>query len=200
LQEKVLPDASIVISKDVRYTTAQVMRYCLNNDIMIAETRKDNPMRKQRIYLETTLFNFYFDQNREAHADTVKLFEDIANGKYLAYTSVYVADELSNAPSPKRENMLGLIERYSIEVLPVSENADILADMYVKQGIIPIKYRTDGVHIAVASINYLDMIVSMNFQHIVKRKTRIGTGAINALYGYPTIEILAPMEVNDYEV
>jgi len=71
---------------------------------------------------------------------------------------------------------------------------------YVKQGIIPVKYRTDGVHIAVASTNYLDMIVSMNFQHIVKRKTKIGTGAINTLYGYPTIEILSPMEVNDYEV
>jgi len=57
-------------------------------------------MRKQRIYLETTLFNFYFDQNREAHADTVRLFEDIFNSKYLAYTSVYVADELANVPQP----------------------------------------------------------------------------------------------------
>ena len=44
-------------------------------------------MRKQKIYLETTLFNFYFDTDREAHADTVKLFKEIAAGKYEAFTS-----------------------------------------------------------------------------------------------------------------
>jgi hypothetical protein len=33
-------------------------------------------MRAQKIYLETTLFNFYVDESRDAHADTVKLFED----------------------------------------------------------------------------------------------------------------------------
>jgi hypothetical protein len=96
--------------------------------------------------------------------------------------------------------MPGLIERYAVIVLPANEEADNLAEIYTAQGIIPAKYKTDGVHIAIASINNLDMIVSMNFQHIVKRKTKIGTAAINALYGYPAIEIFTPMEVNDYEV
>jgi hypothetical protein len=31
------------------------------------------------------------------------------------------------------------------------------SDIYVEQGIIPLKYRTDGVHIAVASVNDLDV-------------------------------------------
>ena len=34
-----------------------------------------------KIYLETTLFNFYFDTDRDAHPDTVKLFTEIAEGK-----------------------------------------------------------------------------------------------------------------------
>ena len=29
-------------------------------------------MKKLRIYLETTLFNYYFDEDRDAHADTVR--------------------------------------------------------------------------------------------------------------------------------
>ena len=53
-------------------------------------------MRVPRIYLETTMFNYYFDEDRDAHADTVRLFEDIAAGKYAAFTSVYVIDELGN--------------------------------------------------------------------------------------------------------
>ncbi|MDR1669285.1 MAG: hypothetical protein LBR76_04935 [Oscillospiraceae bacterium] len=51
-------------------------------------------MRKLKIYIETTLFNFYFDETREAHADTLRLFEDISAGKYEAYTSDYTVAEL----------------------------------------------------------------------------------------------------------
>lgn len=152
-------------------------------------------MRKQKIYIETTLFNFYFDKDREAHLDTVALFKEIAAGKYEAFTSDYVTAELQETQGKKRENMLFLIEQYDIAVLIVDDKAEQLADIYVEQGIIPIRYRTDGVHIAVAAINDLDMIVSMNFQHIVKRKTKIGTGNINALNGYRTVEIYSPMEV-----
>jgi predicted nucleic acid-binding protein len=156
-------------------------------------------MRKQKIYLETTLFNFYFDTDREAHSDTVRLFEDIAVGKYEAFTSDYVINELEETQGDKREKMIALVEQYGIAVLILSNEAERLADIYVEQGIIPLKYRTDGVHIAVAAVNDLDMIISMNFQHIVKRKTKIGTGNINALNGYRAVEIYTPMEVNENE-
>ena len=156
-------------------------------------------MRKIKIYLETTLFNFYVDEDRENHPDAVRLFDDIAEGKYEAFTSLYVIDELEKAPSHKRNKMLVLIERYGIKALALSDEAEQLADVYVEQGVIPVKYRTDGVHIAVAAVNDLDIIISMNFQHIVKRKTKIWTGNINALNGYRAVEICTPMEVSDHE-
>ncbi|MDR2855099.1 MAG: hypothetical protein LBV40_02940 [Methanomicrobiales archaeon] len=154
-------------------------------------------MRKQKIYLETTLFNYYFDEERDAHADTVKLFEDVAAGKYEAYTSDYVVRELENTESEKRHKMLALIGQYSITLLALDQEAEQLANAYVEQGIIPGKYWMDGVHIAIATVNELDMIISMNFQHIVKRKTKLGTASINALNGYRAIEIYNPMEVHD---
>lgn len=156
-------------------------------------------MRKPKIYLETTIFNYYFDADRDAHADTVKLFKEIKSGKYEAYTSIYVTNELIEAEEPKRSNMLALITEYNITVLPASEEARNLADIYVSEGIIPQKYRTDGVHIAVTTVNDLDMIVSMNFQHIVKRKTIVATEKTNKLYSYRAIEIYSPMEVVDNE-
>jgi hypothetical protein len=58
---------------------------------------------------------------------------------------------------------------------------------------------TDGLHIAIAAVNDLDMIASMNFQHIVKRKTKLLTGNINALNGYRAVEIVTPMEVIENE-
>jgi desulfoferrodoxin (superoxide reductase-like protein) len=156
-------------------------------------------MRKLKAYIETTLFNFYFDKDREAHAATVTFFEDIAAGKYEAFTSDYVVNELEKTQDEKREKMIALIERYGITVLGLDDEAEQLADIYVEQGIIPLRYRTDGVHIAVAAVNDLNMIVSMNFEHIVKRKTKIETGNINTSNGYRIVEICTPMEVNENE-
>jgi len=149
--------------------------------------------------LETTLFNYYFDKDRDAHPDTVKLFQEIASGKYEAFTSDAVIAELARAPVEKSTAMLALLNKYQITILPVDDNADKLADIYVAERIIPTKYRTDGVHIAVASVNGLDFIVSMNFQHIVKLKTEQMTGAANVLNGYKPIQIISPMEVIENE-
>ena len=157
-------------------------------------------MRKQKIYLETTLFNHYFDEDRGlAHESTVTLFREIAAGKYEAFTSTYVTDELENAPDDKRDKMIGLIAKYDIAVLAPTDEAVRIAELYIEEKIIPQKYRTDGLHIAIATVNDLDMIISMNFQHIVKRKTKIGTSSINTLNGYRAVEILSPMEVFENE-
>ena len=142
-------------------------------------------MRKQRIYLETTLFNFYYDEDRGfPHASTLALFKEIANGKYEAYTSSYVIDEIEQDQTDKRDKMLSLLAKCNITVLTYSDEAKALADIYVLEGVIPGRYRTDGLHIAIATVNDLDMIISMNFQHIVKRKTKLATGSINALNGW----------------
>jgi predicted nucleic acid-binding protein len=154
-------------------------------------------MRTPKVYIETTLFNYYFDEDRDAHADTVRLFEDIKAGKYEAFTSRYAVDELMNAPEVKRDKMLGLISEYNIFILEPNDEVETLADKYVYEDVISQKHRTDGLHIAVAAVNDLDLIISMNFQHIVKRKTEKMTGAINTLNGYRAVEIISPMEVNE---
>ncbi|MCL1996499.1 MAG: PIN domain-containing protein [Defluviitaleaceae bacterium] len=152
-------------------------------------------MRKPKIYLETTMFNYYFDTEREAHASTVKLFEEIKAGKYDAFTSFYVTDEIEMASNPKKSNMLALIDKYNIKILKASEEARQLADIYVNESVIPVKYRYDGLHIAVATVNNMQYIFSLNFRHINKLKTKAMTGIINIREGYSPITIASPMEV-----
>ena len=157
-------------------------------------------MRKPKIYLETTLFNFYFDSDRDAHADTVRLFQDVAAGKYEAFTSGAVTEELAKAPEPKKDRMLALLKEFNIQVLPVEDKAEKLADVYVAEKIIPMKYRTDGVHIAMAAVNGLDVVVSLNFQQIVKPKVKQLANAANVLKGFHSIEVVSPMEFVETEV
>jgi predicted nucleic acid-binding protein len=156
-------------------------------------------MNKLKIYLETTLFNYYFDKDRDAHADTVRLFKEIASGKYDAFTSRHVIDELAKAPETKRDAMLSLILEYGLRVLEPQPKAEQLADLYVAEGVIPQKFLTDALHIAIATVYGLDMIASVNFKHIVKQRTKLATGKINALNGFRPVEIASPMEIIDNE-
>jgi predicted nucleic acid-binding protein len=145
------------------------------------------------------VFNYYFDTEREFHADTRQLFEAIAAGEFEAYTSEYATLELRRAPEPKQGDMMNLIERFGIKMLEATQEANDLAAHYVRNGIIPAKYRTDGEHIACASVNGLDCILSFNFQHINKLKTKRMTEIINLTEGYKGITICMPMEVLDDE-
>jgi hypothetical protein len=145
------------------------------------------------------MFNYYFDAEREYHADTIRLFEEIRVGKYEAYTSEYTVIELRNAPEPKRGNMLSLIDKCHIITLDLDEEAERLADVYIENGIMPIKYRLDGTHIAIAAVHDLDYILSFNFQHINRVKTKRMTELINLQEGYKGITICTPMEVLDNE-
>ena len=156
-------------------------------------------MKMQKVYVETTLFNYYFDTDRDAHLDTVTFFEECAAGKFEPYTSDYVIEELEDAPKDKRDKMVALIEQYNITVLFASEKIVELAKKYVVEGALPQGSQTDARHIAAASVNALDKIVSLNFRHIVKTRTILMTNAINTLLGYPVITIESPMEAIDYE-
>jgi hypothetical protein len=145
------------------------------------------------------MFNYYFDTERDGHADTVKMFEAIGAGEYDGYTSEYVAFELRNAPEPKRSEMLELIEKYNVVVFEPDEETNRLADLYVHERIIPAKYRFDSTHIACASVKGLDGVLSFNFQHINKLKTKEMTALVNLREGYKSIIICTPMEVLDHE-
>jgi hypothetical protein len=153
-------------------------------------------MRRQKIYLETSIFNFVFaDDAPDKKEDTLKLFEEIRFGKYVSYTSFYVLQELQCAAEPKQNQMVELIAKYDMIFLEQSDEAERLAALYIQDGVIPQKHFMDAVHIALSSISDLDFIISYNFRHIVKLKTMTMTESINLRQGYRRIGILSPTEV-----
>ena len=145
------------------------------------------------------MFNYYFDNERDAHADTVKLFEEIRAGKYQAFTSAYALQELSRAPEEKFQKMIGLIKEYNVTILDESDEANNLATLYQEQDILPRRSIADARHIAIAAVNDLDMILSLNFEHIVRKKTVVMTSSLNTQLGYRSVDIRSPMEVVDRE-
>ena len=74
-----------------------------------------------------------------------------------------------------------------------------MANKYMENKIIPANKRVDALHIAIASVNDLDIILSFNFKHINKLKTKTLIPATNLISGYREISIAQPEEVIDYE-
>jgi predicted nucleic acid-binding protein len=156
-------------------------------------------MPKPKVYLETTMFNYYFDAERGMHPATVAFFEAIGRGEFVGFTSEYTVGELLNAQEPKKSDMLALIEKYKINKIKSSEQIKRLADRYIANHIIPENKQLDALHIAAASVNEIDYILSLNFKHINKLKTKRLVEVINLYEGYKSVQICSPMEVIDYE-
>ena len=149
-----------------------------------------------KVYIETSVFNFYFaDDTPDKRIDTLRLFEEISQGKYEPYTSTFVIEELQRDSEPRRSQMLELLPSYGIVALPSNDEIRRLAGIYVSEGIIPVKYLADAIHIAATTVYDLDFIVSYNFKHIVKMKTITMTESVNLRERYKRIGIYSTTEV-----
>jgi len=161
-------------------------------------------METPKVYIETTLFNFYFARTRGQYygktvgycRDARLFFEAAREGYFEPYTSEHVMDEIKAYGDEKqRDEMLKLIADCGVRLLPFDERVGILADLYIEATAVPAKYRDDAVHIASTAVHGLDFIVSLNFEHIVKDKAIRISGMINEAEGYERVGIYEPGEV-----
>lgn len=149
------------------------------------------------LYIETSAWNFLLaDDAPDRKEATTWFFQHAKPPGFLLFVSRLVPIEMARTHDrQRRQLLLAQIAQYSPKMLPVSPEAESLAERYVLQGTIPEKYRTDALHVAVAVVHRLDAVVSWNMQHLVKMKTRREVNALNQLNGFHAIEIVTPEEV-----
>jgi predicted nucleic acid-binding protein len=148
-------------------------------------------LKSLKVYLDTSVPNGYYDdKNLERQRVTKEFWPKLK--EYQVFISDVVIDEIKATGEEERKQ--GLLKLVGEFVSLSSETIEIkaLAEEYVTRGIIPAKHIKDAIHIAVASVNSLDILVSWNFEHIVKLKTKREVNVINVLFGYKQIEIIDP--------
>ena len=79
--------------------------------------------------------------------------------------------------------------------LSTTDDVQHLANMYIKNEIFPEKYLDDALHTAITSVNNISILLSWNFAHLVKVRTRRMVALINAINNYNPVEIIAPPEL-----
>jgi hypothetical protein len=82
-----------------------------------------------------------------------------------------------------------------IRVLKVNQRVRDLATIYVERGIFPEKYIDDALHAAATSFYEVSYLVSWNFEHLVKVRTRKLVNSVNVSEGFNEIEIISPQEL-----
>jgi predicted nucleic acid-binding protein len=151
---------------------------------------------KQRIYIDTSVFGGYFDEEFAEH--TIPLFDRLKNKEFTLLFSSVTQDELENAPDKVKE-LVKNIKTDSTEFLDTTDEAVDLATEYITEKVVGQTSYADCLHIALATIYRADFLVSWNFKHIVNVQRIRGYNSINIKNGYRQIEIRSPREFEKYE-
>lgn len=57
---------------------------------------------------------------------------------------------------------------------------------------IPKRYIDDALHLAIATVNKLDILVSWNCKHLINLRTKSEANKVNLAKGYKEIELVEP--------
>lgn len=152
-------------------------------------------MMRQRIYIDTSVVGGFFDE--EFEEATKKLFDRLQNNEVVFVVSDLLEVELINAPEKVANHLLAYpSERF--ECIELSFEAMNLADTYIKEKVVGSTSLTDCRHIALATINKVDVLASWNFKHIVNLDKIRGYNSVNLRLGYSMLEIRSPKDLIDY--
>ena len=156
-------------------------------------------MKPLKIYLDTSVINFLFaDDAPDFKRITIEFFEQFVRRKlYQVYVSEVVIRELEQTmDTEQRVRLLNVIAEYELRVLPLTNEANTLAQVYVAEHILPEKKLDDARHIALTTINQIDILLSWNFKHLANINKQLAVKVINEREGYfYPILLTNPMEV-----
>lgn len=152
-------------------------------------------MKRLRVYVDTSVLGGCFDP--EFAPWSLGLIEDFRRGSFVPVLSEVTAAEVVAAPRSVRDLHAELLVE-GADLVAVDEEVLSLAAAYEARGILSSRYRSDMLHLAVATVAQADVLVSWNFRHIVRLDRIRLFNAVNIEAGYRELAIYSPREVTVY--
>ncbi len=150
---------------------------------------------KLKLYLGVSIFTSYFEDFKSKAIDT--LFLEIKKDNFWGFYSLLTLEELSSLPSPLKENTFNLISEtklYLCEFNP--EDIAELTNAYLSEKIIAPEMELSACHFAIATINEMDIFVSVDTTYAANEILYRRFKKINQKFGYvKTPEIRMPEEI-----
>ena len=154
------------------------------------------------MYLDTSVINFLFAEDAPESCEvTTRFFEDYVRcGLYDTYVSSLVIDEIMRLRDDERRGiLLNVISMYNLDVIQVSDSEVqtlTLAEQYLNEGILPRSEVDDAIHVAVATVNEMDVLLSWNFKHLANINKEFRFREVNRRNGYTKpLRLCTPWEM-----
>ena len=112
-----------------------------------------------RIYLDTSVPNAVLDPKDPDRQSETRAFWARLD-QYEVFISRLVLDEIDQTPDPQKQAQLRDLVK-GFQILPTDDSeVETLALAYVHAGVFSVTHIDDSIHIAAASVNRLDAVVS----------------------------------------
>jgi predicted nucleic acid-binding protein len=124
---------------------------------------------KQRIYLETSVVSYYTarpsrDLVIAAWQEVTREIWPVLQDKFDICISALVIQEASRGDNEAAKKRLNALSGFHI--LEITPQVQKVAGLLIAENAIPAESEEDALHIAVASLNGMDFLVTWNFSHI----------------------------------
>ena len=120
-------------------------------------------------------------------------FWDIAGEEYTLLTSVAVLEELERGKFPNKRAALDLVS--DLQLLPNTEEIDLIVDAYIQQMVMPADPGGDARHLALASFHKCDFLLTWNCKHLANANKFGHIRKVNGILGLYVPLLVTPMEL-----
>jgi len=155
-------------------------------------------MQKPRIYLETSIWNFYFAEDSAFKRDATKDFFLNLAQDYEVFTAEIVLQEIGKAEAGHQQQLLKLIGETRPAFLTETAETDEISKAYLSELALPPRSTIDARHAAIATFHEMDILLSWNLKHLANYNRMQKINAVNRKMGYrKELYLLTPLEVSN---
>lgn len=150
------------------------------------------------VYLETTIIGYLTSRpSRElivaAHQQLTRDWWDLHRTSYELFVSEAVVAECSAGDPQAAQERLDRLS--GLPILDVSETAERLADQLVRGIPLPARANIDALHVALATVNGIDYVLTWNCTHIANAALQHKIEAVCRSAGYNPPIICTPEQL-----
>ncbi len=150
---------------------------------------------RQRIYIETSIPSFYYtlreDVESKARMSWTRHWWNECSDEFSLVSSAAVIAELRHGGSDKVQDRIDLIK--NVHMLPIMEEAEAIAQIYIDKMIMPKDPQGDALHLAVASFYRVEVLLTWNCAHLANPNKFERIRWINFELGLPVPTLTTPL-------
>ena len=157
---------------------------------------------KPKVYLETTIVSYYTGRPTRdlliaARQEETRALWPRLTSDFDTYISALVLEECSVGNPDFVEKRKSVVQPFP--ALDSTDEAKELAAQLLQAKAVPDPYPEDALHIAIAAVNGIDIILSLNFKHINNPLHFVKIRKTVESMGYQCPEICSPEQLMENE-